>query len=138
MWEIEAVKAADMPEIEDLIAAVGGDLVDLATDQFVVAKTEDARILGCGRLRSYTEFCEIASMAVADGFRTKGIGREILERLLEMYEGTIYLICDDDVVEFFRRFEFSLLSESDIPDGLRPKWDYFCSPARSMNLMRRG
>ena len=137
MWEIEAAKAADMPEIEDLIAAVGGDLVDLATDQFVVAKSEDARILGCGRLRSYPEFCEIASMAVADDFRTKGIGREIIERLLEMYEGTIYLVCDDDVVGFFRRFEFSLLPESDMPDGLRPKWDYFCSPAGSMNLMRR-
>jgi len=137
MWEIEAAKAADMPEIEDLIAAVGGDLVDLATDQFVVAKSEDARILGCGRLRSYPEFCEIVSMAVADDFRTKGIGRAIVERLLEMYEGAIYLICGDDVVEFFRRFEFSLLPASDMPDGLRSKWDYFCSPAGSINLMRR-
>ena len=138
MWEIEAAKAADMPEIEDLIAAVGGELVDLATDQFVVAKSEYARNLGCGRLRSYPEFCEIGSMAVADDFRTKGIGREIVDHLLEMYEGTIYLICDDDVVEFFRRFEFSLLPESEMPDDLRPKWDYFCSPSGSMNLMRRG
>ena len=127
MWEIEAAKAADMPEIEDLIAAVGGNLVDLATDQFVVAKSEDARILGCGRLRSYPEFCEIASMAVTDDCRTKGIGREIVERLLELYKGTIYLICAADLVEFFRRFEFSLLPEPDMPDGLRPKWDYFCS-----------
>ena len=131
-------KAADMPEIEELIAAVDGDRVDLATDQFVVAKSVDARILGCGRLRPYPDFCEIASMAVADDVRATGIGRAIVERLLEMYEGTIYLICDDDVVEFFRRFEFTMLPESDIPDDLRYKWDYYCSPTGSMNLMRRG
>ena len=138
MWEIEAAKTADMPEIEELIAAVDGDRVDLATDQFVVAKSVDARILGCGRLRPYPDFCEIASMAVADDVRATGIGRAIVERLLEMYEGTIYLICDDDVVEFFRRFEFTMLPESDIPDDLRYKWDYYCSPTGSMNLMRRG
>ena len=99
MWEIEAAKAADMPEIEDLIATVGGDRVDLATDQFVVAKSEDAWILGCGRLRPYPDFCEIASMAVVGDVRATGIGRAIVERLLKTYEGTIYLICDDDVVE---------------------------------------
>jgi amino-acid N-acetyltransferase len=138
VWEIEAAKAADLPEIEELIAAVDGDRVDLATDQFAVAKSEDARILGCGRLRPYPDFCEIASMAVADDVRETGIGRAIVERLLKMYEGTIYLICDDDVVEFFRRFGFDLLHESDMPDGLRLKWDYFRSPTGSMNLMRRG
>ena len=138
MWEIEAAKAGDMPEIDELIATVDGDRVDLATDQFVVAKSEDARILGCGRLRPYPEFCEIASLAVADDVRSAGIGRAIVKRLLANYEGTIYLICDDDVVDFFRSFEFSLLPESDVPDDLRPKWDYFCSPTGSMNLMRRG
>ena len=138
MWEIEAAKAADMPEIEDLIAAVDGDRVDLATEQFVVAKSEDAWILGCGRLRPYPEFCEIASLAVVDDSRATGIGRAIVECLLEMYEGTIYLICDDEVVEFFRHFKFTQLPESDIPDDLRPKWDYYCSPTEPMNLMRRG
>ena len=138
MWEIEAAKAADMPEIEDLIDTVGGDRVDLATNQFVVAKSEDDWILGCGRLRPYPDFCEIASMAVVGDVRATGIGRAIVERLLKTYEGTIYLICDDDVVEFFRRFEFSLLPESEMPDDLRPKWDYFCSPSGSMNVMRRG
>ena len=138
MWEIEAAKAADLPEIDELIATVDGDRVDLATDQFVVAKSEDARILGCGRLRPYPEFCEIASMAVAEDVRAKGIGRAIVSRLLEQYSGIIYLICEDEVVEFFRRFEFRLLPASDVPDGLDTKWDYFRSLAGSMNLMTRG
>ncbi len=138
MWEIEAAKAADLPEIDELIAAVDGDRVDLASDQFVVAKSEDARILGCGRLRSYPDFCEIASMAVADDVRAKGIGRAIVSRLLEQYSGTIYLICEDEVVEFFRRFDFRVLPKSEMPGGLRPKWDYYRSLVASVNLMRRG
>ena len=97
-----------MPEIDELIAAVDGDRADLGTEQFVVAKSEDARILGCGRLRPYPEFCEIASMAVAEDVRANGIGRAIVSRLLEQYSGTIYLICEDEVVEFFRRFDFQI------------------------------
>jgi len=138
VWEIEAAKAADLPEIDELITTVEGDRVDLATDQFVVAKSEDARILGCGRLRSYADFCEIASMAVAEDVRANGIGRAIVSRLLEQYSGTIYLICEDEVVEFFRRFEFELTPEAEMPSGLRPKWDIFRPAASSMNLMRRG
>lgn len=127
-----------MPEIDELIAAVDGDRADLGTEQFVVAKSEDARILGCGRLRPYPEFCEIASMAVAEDVRANGIGRAIVSRLLEQYSGTIYLICEDEVVEFFRRFEFELTPEAEMPSGLRPKWDIFRPAASSMNLMRRG
>tara|TARA_B100000378_G_C17944910_1_gene378035 strand:+ start:214 stop:630 length:417 start_codon:yes stop_codon:yes gene_type:complete len=138
VWEIEAAKAADLPEIDELIAAVKGDRADLGAEQFVVAKSEDARILGCGRLRPYPDFCEIASMAVADDVRANGIGRAIISRLLERYAGTIYLICEDEVVEFFRRFEFELILEAEMPTGLRPKWDIFRPADGSLNLMRRG
>ena len=138
MWELEAAKAADLPEIDELIAAVNGDRVDLATDQFVVAKSEDARILGCGRLRPYPEFCEIASLAVADDVRAEGIGRAIVSRLLEQYTGTIYLICEDEVLEFFRRFGFESIPEAEMPPGLRPKWEFFRPAGGSMNLMKRG
>ena len=138
MWEIEAAKAADLPEIDELIAPVKGDRADLGAEQFVVAKSEDARILGCGRLRPYPDFCEIASMAVADDVPANGIGRAIVSRLLERYAGTIYLICEDEVVEFFRRFEFELILEAEMPTGLRPKWDIFRPADGSLNLMRRG
>ena len=138
MWEIEAAKAADLPEIDELIAAVNGDRGNLGAEQFVVAKSEDARILGCGRLRPYPEFCEIASLAVADDVRANGIGLAIVNRLLEMYAGTILLICEDEVVEFFRRFDFELILEAEMPTGLRPKWDFFRPADGSMSLMRRG
>ena len=48
------------------------------------------------------------------------------------------MICEDEVVEFFRRFEFELTPEVEMPAGLRSKWDIFLPADGSMNLMKRG
>ncbi len=127
-----------MPAIQTLVTVVAGDREGLREDQFVVAEGKDGVILGCGRLRPYPEFCELASLAVADDVRAKGIGWAIVSRLLEQYLGTIYLICEDEVVEFFRRFEFELTPEAEMPAGLLPKWQFFRPDDGSINLMKRG
>ncbi len=66
------------------------------------------------------------------------MGREIVNSLLERYSGPIYLICEDSVVDFFRRFGFLSILDREMPAGLRPKWDYFADLAGPMNLMLRG
>jgi len=138
VWQVRAAQATDMAAIEALVTAADGDLEGLCADQFVVAEGEDGTILGCGRLRPYPEFCELASLAVAKENRVKGVGREIVDSLLSRFQGPIYLICEDDVVEFFRRFKFEPIPETEMPAGLRPKWEYFCTHAGSMNVMWRG
>ena len=127
-----------MAAIEALVTMVAGDREGLRADQFVVADDEDGALLGCGRLRPYPEFCEMASLAVAENVRAKGVGQAIVSSLLERYQGPIYLICEDDVVDFFRRFVFELVPETEMPVGLRPKWEYFCAHAASLNVMWRG
>lgn len=103
----------------------------------MVAEEPDGTILGCGRLRPYPDFCELASMAVAREAQARGVGRGIVSSLLERYKGPVYLICEDNVVDFFRRFAFGLIPETDMPAGLRPKWEYFAALADHMNLMWR-
>ena len=66
------------------------------------------------------------------------MGREIVNGLLERYSGPIYLICEDSVVDFFRRFGFVSIVDREMPAGLRPKWHYFADLAGPMNLMLRG
>ena len=65
------------------------------------------------------------------------MGREIVNGLLERYSGPIYLICEDSVVDFFRRFGFVSILDREMPEGLRAKWDYFAGLAGPMNLMLR-
>ena len=138
VWQVRAARATDMAAIEALVTAVDGDRDGLRDEQFVVSEGENRALLGCGRLRPYPEFCELASLAVAEKVRAKGVGRAIVNSLLGRYQGPIYLICEDDVVDFFRRFKFEPIPEIEMPAGLRPKWEYFCAHAGSMNVMWRG
>ena len=125
-----------MPAIEKLVASVDGDIDLLDHSEFVVAESEGGAILGCGRLRPYPEFCEMASLAVDQSRRTGGVGRAIVTRLLELYSGDIYLICEDHVVSFFSRFGFQTIIVDMMPNGLRPKWQYYQSLVSSLNVMR--
>jgi N-acetylglutamate synthase-like GNAT family acetyltransferase len=137
VWKVRPAQVTDIFAIEGLLVSADGDLENLAEDQFVVAEDEDGAILGCGRLRPYPDFCELASLAVDQEVRARGVGRVIVSSLLERYQGPIYLICEDNVVDFFRRFRFECIPETDMPAGLRPKWEYFAALTGHMNVMRR-
>ena len=137
MWQVRQARATDIPDIERLLIAADGDREELRKEQFVVAAEDDGTILGCGRLRPYLAFCELASLAVTKEAQAGGVGGELVATLVKMFLGPIYLICEDGVVDFFRRFDFGLIPDSDMPAGLRPKWEYFVGHAGPMNVMLR-
>ena len=126
-----------MPAIEGLLASVDGDREDLRKDQFVVAEDHDGTILGCARLRPYHDICELASVAVRDGLRARGVGREMVARLLDRHPGPMYLICEDQTLDFFRRFGFDLTTPADPPAALAPKWRRCNAQAARINIMCR-
>ncbi len=136
-WQVRPARTTDLPAIEGLLISAEGDLEVLHQDQFVVAVDVDGVVVGCCRLRPYPDFCELASLVVGSHIRDRGIGREIINSLMERYSGPIYLICEDNVVDFFHRFGFVGILETEMPAGLRPKWDYFAGLAGPMNLMLR-
>ena len=137
-WQVRPALDTDLAAIEGLLISADGDREVLHQDQFVVSVDVDGVVLGCGRLRPYSDFCELASLAIGNDVRARGMGREIVNVLLERYSGPIYLICEDSVVDFFRRFGFVSVHDREMPAGLRPKWDYFADLAGPMNLMLRG
>ncbi|MDP6550412.1 MAG: GNAT family N-acetyltransferase [Dehalococcoidia bacterium] len=104
---MRAAEAEDLPAIDDLVALVDGDREDLRVDQFVVAEDEAGGILGCARLRPYRGFRELASVAVRDGMRDRGVGREMVTALLSRYRGPLYLVCEDREVGFFAGSAFA-------------------------------
>ena len=136
-WHLRPAQAEDLSSIEALVVSVGGDADDLQAAQFVVAQEDIGTIVGCGRLKSYPDCIELASIAVVNGSRASGIGRGIVTKLLERYQGGIHLICEDDVVEFFRRFGFKLIPPWEMPSGLLPKWKRYTALGGHINVMRR-
>ncbi len=137
MWWVRDSGTEDLSAIEDLVALVDGDGEDLQASQFVVAEDEGGGILGCARLRPYQGFLELASVAVRDGLRTRGVGREMVIRPLGRYHGPLYLVCEDREVGFFRRFDFGLIEPQEVPPSLAPKWRRYTARVGRINVMRR-
>ena len=116
---------------------MGGDLEDLLAEQFLVGRVQQGTIVGCGRLKPYSGFHELASLAVDGESRNSGVGRSLVAELVTWYEGPIYLICEDYVVDFFRRFGFVLIPMSGMLTGLQTKWQRYVAQLGHINIMRR-
>ncbi len=119
------------------MALVEGDGEDLREGQFVVVEDEAESILGCARLKPYLGFRELASVAVRDGLRTRGVGREMVTALLGRYQGPLYLVCEDRGMGFFRRFAFVLIPPEEVPSSLAPKCRRYTAQVGRINVMRR-
>ena len=136
-WQVRPAGAKDLPGIVALLAPVGGDQERLRADQFVVAEDDVGGIIGCGRLKPYRGFVELASLAIGEEWRGQGVGRAIVARMLEERQGRVYLMCEDNRLDFFGQFGFAVLPENRMPAGLRPKWQHYIGLVDHLNLMRR-
>ena len=91
--EIRPASLADVPGLETLMApfVATGDLLprsnyDLCRHikEYVIAVTPESEVIGCGSLKVYSQTLgEVAGLAVADGWQGAGVGRAIVEGLLE-------------------------------------------------------
>ena len=137
-YKVREAGAEDLPGIVALLAPVEGDQERLRAGQFVVAVEDDGGgIIGCGRLKPYRGFVELASIAIAEEWRGQGVGRAIVSQLLAGHKGRVYLMCEDNRLDFFGQFEFVALRENQMPAGLRPKWQHYDGQVGHLNLMRR-
>lgn len=91
--QVRAAHIADMRHVEPLINGFAGrnlmlpktgDQLVRSFREFVVATDAAERVIGCGALRVYSEsLAEIVSLAVHEAAHGLGIGRQLVERLLD-------------------------------------------------------
>jgi amino-acid N-acetyltransferase len=94
---VRKAKLTDVPSIHQLINHYAGERIMLArtlTDiyenvwEFTVAADDDGRLLGCGALKLYSpEVAEIRSLCVDETLKAKGVGRKVMDELLDEAEG---------------------------------------------------
>jgi amino-acid N-acetyltransferase len=92
---IRKAKLGDVPDLHRLINHYAGErimlprtLTDLYENvwEFTVAE-EEGKLAACGALKLYSqEIAEIRSLCVDAALKSKGIGREVMERLLDEAE----------------------------------------------------
>ena len=105
---------------------------------------DGGRMLGCGALHFYTPYIgEIRSLAVAEESKTHGIGRRLVEALVEEAAGYSLdgVFAFTYVVEFFRKMGFEEVERGELPlkawkDCLRcPKFQC-CDEIAVLRLLR--
>ncbi len=117
MIEVRPARTSDIKAIHKLIVdfASGGRMLQKETvtlyesvQEFMVA-VEDGQVVGCGALHVlWEDLAEVRSVAITETLRGKGIGNQILERIIERaYElGLSRIFCLTFETKFFGRHGF--------------------------------
>jgi amino-acid N-acetyltransferase len=116
-----SVRRARTSDVRDIVALVdayarerillGKELVTLFEDvqEFRVAVAPDGQVIGCGALHvMWEDLAEVRTLAVDQNWRKHGVGRTLLEALVEQAceVGVRRLFCLTFEVDFFARHGF--------------------------------
>jgi amino-acid N-acetyltransferase len=124
---VRPARIADMREVEPLInrfaaqnlmLSKSGDQLVRTFREFVVAVDDTERVIGCGALRVYSDtLAEIVSLAVHPSAHGTGVGRALVERLIQEARDleirTLFALTLQDV--FFHRLGFHTVPKEMFP-----------------------
>jgi len=122
----------DFPAIRSLINTVHINPTGLDWRRFHVAISSQKELLGCGQIKPHDDGSrELASIAVDERARGKGIAREIIMGLLARdTTRPIYLMCRARLELFYTKFEFHIVTMKEMPP-------YFRHISRIVHLINR-
>lgn len=118
--KIRSAKAKDSFNILKLVKSVSGDEREFDFKQFVIASKDD-KLIGCIRTVQAEKDCkEMASLVVSPNYRRKGIGTELIKRILRKDDHRpLYLICKSDKSDIYKKNDFRTCNTSLLPSTLK-------------------
>lgn len=103
--------------------------------RFRVAVNEEDQVLGCGQVKPHNDGTrELASIVVREGYRRQGIGRAVIQRLLEENTGVLYLTTRGETGPYYEPFGFYRVEPGDLPPYFRRIWTIFSVARRLFRL----
>lgn len=131
-YELRSAMEADFPAIRKLIWQARINPTGLDWRRFVVAVTAQGQVIGCGQLKPHKDgSVELASIAVLPEWRSRGVGRAVVEHLLRNAPRPVYLTCRAALETYYHQFGF----ESIAPEEMTP---YFRRIAKLFRVMKVG
>ena len=119
-FRLRAATAADEQGIKALNRAVQINPMGLDWRRFVIAESAQGGMMGCGQVKPHgAGVRELASIAVWEHYRGKGIARAIIEHLLDQNPGTLYLMCMSPLGPFYEKFGFRAIRQNEMPTYFR-------------------
>jgi uncharacterized protein len=120
--EIFSYTKADEPEVIRLLSVAGlctADLTPGVLQNFLVARTEDGKIIGAVGCEAYKEYGLLRSLVIHPSYRGLGLGRGLIAEM-ETYAQekgikTLYLLTTT-AADYFPRLGFQISQRSSVPD----------------------
>lgn len=119
---LREAKQEDIRKIIPYIAEYSLDAENLDPEQFVVAEI-DGNLAGFGRIKTYGDLHELASIGVVTEYRKNGVGEKLVKHLIEICP-TEDVWITTKVADYFRRFGFQEVET--IPHELVQKTKRVC------------
>lgn len=107
-------------KIRGLILRSGINPTGLNWERFSVALTPDGDFVGCGQIKPHIGgVMELASVAVEPAWRGRGVGRAIIQALVDSHPGELHLMCQSNLGPLYEKFGFHIISEVEMPTYFR-------------------
>ena len=106
-FNIRRASAVDRRAIRELIRKARINRLGLHWSRFTLAVNHVGEIIGCGQLKRHRDgSVELASLAVSKRWRRMGVGRAIIESLIDSHKGRLWLTCQSKLIPLYERFGF--------------------------------
>ncbi|HET8944326.1 MAG TPA: pyridoxal-phosphate dependent enzyme [Dehalococcoidia bacterium] len=124
--EFSSATPAEIPFIRETAERLILDANDLSAEQFITVR-EDGRIVAFGRVRPYKETFELATLAVVEEHRGKGLGEAVARELIRRFpQDEVYVVTD--LIGYWERLGF--IRTEILPPELEEKRQTACSTLR--------
>ena len=130
----------DLPQVLDLLTQARLPLagVEAHLNGFVLAFRDDG-LIGCAGLERYGAAALLRSVAVAEGERNSGLGKQLVRRLLEQAraEGVESIILlTTTAAAFFQKLGFTTISRAEAPQAVQCSVEFQEACPASATVMR--
>jgi N-acetylglutamate synthase-like GNAT family acetyltransferase len=131
--KIRRLRSEDIRPAVELAAALDLGYPGMENDRIWVAE-DQGRIAGLIALRTHADCLELVSLGVDPEYRNRGLGRKLVEALVDASEGDIHLATI--IPRFFEAYGF--VETTSIPEGMAkdPSWCDGC-PKELCTIMVR-